>query len=866
MRTLTLLLLMLSTQLTAQNVDIPDANFKSALISLGVDTNNDGIIQTEEAETTETLVVSEKQIADLTGVQAFVNLVFLECERNEFTEIDLRNNVLLETFKCGYNSLAALDITSLTRLKLLECYNNNLTELNLEFCTELERMNVDSNELDEIDLSKNLKLNWIAVRRNNLEKLDVSNNIEIETLLCAGNRLTDLDIGRLAKLSSLNCSSNFLSELDLSQNNLLTVIHSNFNQLTEIDVAHLSALNILSIYDNFISEIDLSNNTNLSSLNVHNMNLTELDLSNNALLDLLQCSNNEIVSLDLSNQRSLVHLDAFMPGLQYLNLVNDGEDIIIFNLKLDSITPLSICVDTQEEANGIQNTFTVNENLDRLSFLLDCTFPLEFLSFTNEFNGTVRYDDSGTCSQSSRLVENVLGFELDLEPKALRTENVDIGGVFSFGIPAGDYEISTLINDYAFKVSPEFLEVSIGENEVLNQDFCISPGASKVIAFDFKIIPVGTPRPGFDCEYQLIYENRGNVAVDGKVVFEFDPTLLSFVDSSPELTIANGVMFYDFEALPVLAKDVVDITLRLNSPMDTPALNNGDVLQFRGFVDGLESTRKAWDYTYLEQVVVNSYDPNDKRCLQGTAILDTTIGEYLDYMIRFENTGTAEAVNISIKDKIDTTVFDLSSLRTVDSSHEVETYIEADEVTFLFSDIYLPFEDDTNDGYVVFEIRTLDNLVLSDEVSNTADIFLDFNFPIVTNTYRSEVVTDADGDGFHNLQDCDDSNPMIYPGAIEVAGNLIDEDCDMVLLSSIGKVTENFPVRIYPNPASSILYLESIEVDKNFAFSMYDLNGTLLLTKTKLQNIEVGDYPAGIYFLQLVDNTSRTYYEKIIIN
>ena len=39
---------------------------------------------------------------------------------------------------------------------------------------------------------------------------------------------------------------------------------------------------------------------------------------------------------------------------------------------------------------------------------------------------------------------------------------------------------------------------------------------------------------------------------------------------------------------------------------------------------------------------------------------------------------------------------------------------------------------------------------------------------------------DADGDGFSAAQDCDDGNPAIRPGALEVPGNAIDENCDNV--------------------------------------------------------------------------------------
>ena len=37
---------------------------------------------------------------------------------------------------------------------------------------------------------------------------------------------------------------------------------------------------------------------------------------------------------------------------------------------------------------------------------------------------------------------------------------------------------------------------------------------------------------------------------------------------------------------------------------------------------------------------------------------------------------------------------------------------------------------------------------------------------------------DADGDGFVASEDCDDSDSAIYPGADEICGDAIDNDCD----------------------------------------------------------------------------------------
>jgi hypothetical protein len=43
---------------------------------------------------------------------------------------------------------------------------------------------------------------------------------------------------------------------------------------------------------------------------------------------------------------------------------------------------------------------------------------------------------------------------------------------------------------------------------------------------------------------------------------------------------------------------------------------------------------------------------------------------------------------------------------------------------------------------------------------------------------RDDVNLDADGDGIPVPLDCDDRNAAIRPGALEIRGNLVDENCD----------------------------------------------------------------------------------------
>ena len=52
----------------------------------------------------------------------------------------------------------------------------------------------------------------------------------------------------------------------------------------------------------------------------------------------------------------------------------------------------------------------------------------------------------------------------------------------------------------------------------------------------------------------------------------------------------------------------------------------------------------------------------------------------------------------------------------------------------MFENINLPFDDANNDGYVAFKIKTKSTLVSGDTFSNSANIFFDYNYPILTNT------------------------------------------------------------------------------------------------------------------------------------
>jgi hypothetical protein len=119
-------------------------------------------------------------------------------------------------------------------------------------------------------------------------------------------------------------------------------------------------------------------------------------------------------------------------------------------------------------------------------------------------------------------------------------------------------------------------------------------------------------------------------------------------------------------------------------------------------------------------------------------------------------------VNIVVKDDIDITKYDLSTLVPLHASHDYfarikdqgnEHYIE-----FIFEDINLPFDDANNDGYVAFKIKTLEILVLGDSFDNNAEIYFDYNFPIITEEATTTVAA-LSADEFGSA----DNSVVLYP-------------------------------------------------------------------------------------------------------
>ncbi|KAB1157992.1 T9SS type A sorting domain-containing protein [Flavobacterium luteum] len=173
----TLLLLLANFSLSAQNVSIPDSNFKDKLIALGIDLNNDGSIQTSEALMVEELDISNASIISLSGIENFTNLKRLNCNNNLITNLSLTAFELYE----------------------LRCSNNKLTELN-DISSQTTELDVSYNNLNALKLPESVNYNYLDISGNNYTSIEF-NDVKLNFFSCNDSKLTALDFSNVRQLS-----------------------------------------------------------------------------------------------------------------------------------------------------------------------------------------------------------------------------------------------------------------------------------------------------------------------------------------------------------------------------------------------------------------------------------------------------------------------------------------------------------------------------------------------------------------------------------------------------------------------------------------------------------------------------------------
>jgi len=821
-----LIALSFMTAANAQVITFPDANFKAKLLEaspsnqiakdlsdnwIKIDANNNGEIEVAEVISLKELRVYNANIANLSGIANFQNL---------------------ETLICGGNQLTSIDLNGLTNLRVLACDSNQLTSLNLSNLVNLTQLACDENQLTSLNLSGLINLSRLYCENNQLVSLDLTGLTNLADLLCRHNQLTSLNLSGLSNLTQVYCSNNQLTSLNLTGVTNLSIFECNHNQLTSLDLTGFTDLYLFSCDFNQLTSLNFVNMPLLESVSCNNNLLESLNFSGSTLLG-LSCANNQLTALDLNGITNMPFLHFYCGGnpLEYI-FVKNGIDETGINPQTEPVFDFQqlpnlryICAD-DFQVEAIQNK--INQyGYTNCTVNSYCSFTPGGEYYTIQGSSKVDNDNNG-CDASDLAFPN-LSFTIS-DGTNNGTFISNSVGSFSMPVQAGSHTVTPYFeNPTYFTISPANVNVTFPtQTSPFTQDFCVTANGEHP-DLEVMLVPIMPARPGFDAVYKLVYKNKGTNTQFGTINLVFDDAVLDFVSSAPTATTqAIGNLTWDFTNLQPFETREITLTLNVNSPMEIPAVNGGDVLNYTATITSAAIDENINDNTFtLNQTVVNSYDPNDKTCLEGATIAPSEVGKYVHYMIRFENTGTFPAQNIVVKDMIDTNKYDINSLVPIKGSHSFVTNITSgNKVEFIFENINLPFDDANNDGYVAFKIKTLPSLVNGDTFSNSASIYFDYNFPIVTNT------------------------------AVTTIQALSNQDF------SFGNY-----FMLYPNPVKDVLNIETKQTIEVSSISIYNQLGQLVLVVPSahdVSRVDISSLAAGNYFIKINSDkgTSNTRFIK----
>ncbi|WP_347173221.1 BspA family leucine-rich repeat surface protein [Polaribacter uvawellassae] len=191
---------------------ISDANFEQYLIGANIDSDKtiNGQVLTSDIENVTQLIIKDKNITDLTGIQDFKKLIELDATNNQITTINLSNNLKLEKLFVANNQLSTIDLSKNTNLKNLDVGENSLTELDVHLLLNLETFSCYKNQLSTINLFSNTKLLTFIANQNLLKTVDIRENKVLFWIDVEDNKLENLTVknGNNSKLTTFKVTNN----------------------------------------------------------------------------------------------------------------------------------------------------------------------------------------------------------------------------------------------------------------------------------------------------------------------------------------------------------------------------------------------------------------------------------------------------------------------------------------------------------------------------------------------------------------------------------------------------------------------------------------------------------------------------------
>ena len=372
------------------------------------------------------------------------------------------------------------------------------------------------------------------------------------------------------------------------------------------------------------------------------------------------------------------------------------------------------------------------------------------------------------------------------------------GPVTNISSPFGSYTIydsTSTTYDFGYQINSEYsayytaaavsyndINIALNTEPILYFPVTLTQGYNDVTV---SISPLSPPRPGFNYTNKVVYTNLGVVATSGTVSFVKDPAV-SIVSVSQSGTISNATGFsYDFTNLQPNESRSFNVVMSVPA---IPTVNIDDLLTNSATISAPSNDINLNNNSFTNtQTVVASYDPNDITEAHGGKIQYSqfSTNDYLYYTIRFQNTGTASAINVRLENLLDSQL-DENSIRMISSSHNYIMERVNNHMVWKFNYINLVSHlqnEELSKGYVTFKIKVKPGFTIGTIIPSVAEIYFDSNPAIVTNTFNTEFVTTL---GIANFGS---NNLMLFPNpasnSVQINLQNTSETIDTILINDV---------------------------------------------------------------------------------
>ena len=461
----------------------------------------------------------------------------------------------------------------------------------------------------------------------------------------------------------------------------------------------------------------------------------------------------------------------------------------------------------------------------------DTICGLNFGVFTNAstVSGTLFYD----INNNGILDGSETGLPYQIVQIGAYTAYTDANGFYSISLPIGNYTISYTPTGYysSGTITTNNVVANVTQNGQTygnnNIGLYMTPGQ---VDLGITISPSTTVTPGFGAWYSINVCNNGTTPTGATVLMQYDavltPNYQSPAGSSVNTTnnlitwnVANinpGACYYIWVSFNALvsaqlgASTIEFVSVNPTTGIDNNASNNTDT---------------------IHQIVVGSWDPNNKLVAYSNTndpnfqmVASTTPNQEIRYTVNFQNTGTAPAYNVVVVDEMSSNL-DVNSYQFISASHNCQIIRNGNTTTYKFMGIMLP--DSTNNepeshGFVTYKLNALSSLNIGDQIIDYANIYFDFNAPVLT---EDAVIT------------------VVGPTAA-------------------GSILNNNQVYVYPNPAEEFVNVNvQAQADGNVAINITDATGKVCLQQQRTLKagynkllINTAELSQGIYFVQTTTN------------